>query len=182
MSTVKITFDNEELSEILIDTRDDAPLATPNPNYLTLATIRKGSTGKDVEFAQHMLYIFCQDMINSPITQDGVFGDVTERAAKIFQQNNDRAADGIIGPATWQRLCPVVMAGYTPNTYWRADRAVRLVQQYLAQGGYLTGPDVDGIFGMRTQNAIKAFQKRYSLTQDGAWGRQCWSLREQGFI
>lgn len=168
---------NEKASEARQSTANG-----PNPNHLTLATIKKGSAGKDVLFAQKMLYIFCQDLINEPITSDGIFGNATEKAAKIFQQKNGRAVDGIIGPATWQRLCPAVMAGYTPSLYWRADRAIRETQRLLVLGGYLNNTDIDGIFGTRTQNAIKAFQKRYGLTQDGAWGRQCWSLTEQGYF
>lgn len=181
MSTVRVTFDHGELEEVLIETQDSA-MANPDLNYLTLATIRKGSTGKDVKFAQHMLYLFCQDKINQPIDIDGAFGAITESAAKIFQQNNDRTADGVIGPATWQRLCPAVMAGYTPDKYWRADRAIRNVQQYLVRAGHLDNTDIDGVFGLRTQNAIKAYQKRYGLTQDGAWGRQCWGLMMQNFL
>lgn len=159
-----------------------AASANPDLNYLTLPTIRVGSTGRDVRFAQWMLYHFCQDMVNQPIVEDGVFGTVTETATKIFQQNNGRTADGIIGPATWQRLCPAVMTGYVPSVYWRADRIVRVVQQYLVTAGLLNNNDIDGVFGLRTQNAIKAYQKRYGITQDGAWGRQCWGLMMQGYI
>lgn len=182
MSTIKITFDHEEMTEVLIDSRDGAALATPDLNYLTLPTIRVGSTGRDVKFAQWMLYHFCRDLTSQPIIDDGIFGTVTESVVKIFQEKNGRGVDGIVGPSTWQRLCPAVMAGYAPAVYWRADRIIRVVQQYLAVAGYLNGNDVDGIFGTRTQNAIKAYQKRYGLTQDGAWGRQCWGLMMQGFI
>lgn len=180
MSTIKMTFDHEELTEVTIDTRDTA--FAPDYNYLTLPTIRKGSTGRDVKFAQYMLYHFCQDLVNSPITDDGVFGAVTETAVKIFQEKNGRGVDGIVGPSTWQRLCPAVMAGYVPSVYWRADRIVRVVQQYLVNCGLLISTDMDGVFGTRTQNAIKAYQKRYGLTQDGAWGKQCWGLMMQGYI
>lgn len=172
---------DDNIGDITNDSTQGAS-SSPDLNYLTLATIRNGSTGKDVMFAQKMLYIFCQDLINEPIAIDGIFGSATEKAAKLFQEKNGRTADGIIGPATWQRLCPAVMAGYTPNFYWRADRAIREAQRLLVLGGFLSNTDVDGVFGTRTENAIKAFQKRYGLTQDGAWGKQCWGLTEQGYF
>lgn len=160
----------------------ESAAAGPNLNYLTLATIRKGSAGKDVKFAQKILYLTCQDQINQAIGIDGVFGAVTEAAAKIFQQRNGRTADGIIGPNTWQRLCPAVMSGYTDPPYWRADRLVREVQRMLVLGGKLNNTDIDGQYGTRTQNAIKTFQRIYGLAQDGIWGRQCWGITEQGYF
>lgn len=38
---------------------------------------------------------------------------------------------------------------------------------------------VDGIFGTKTENAVKAFQQRYSLTADGIVGPQTWSKMKQ---
>lgn len=35
---------------------------------------------------------------------DGIFGPITESAAKAFQDNCDLSIDGIIGPQTWQAL------------------------------------------------------------------------------
>ena len=35
---------------------------------------------------------------------DGIYGRNTEAAIKRFQQQNGLTADGIIGPATWQKL------------------------------------------------------------------------------
>lgn len=37
-------------------------------------------------------------------TVDGVYGPGTEAAIKRFQQQNNLTADGIVGPASWQRL------------------------------------------------------------------------------
>ena len=44
---------------------------------------------------------------------DGIFGANTEAAVKAFQSENGLAADGIIGPKTWERL--KVMGGGRPQ-------------------------------------------------------------------
>ena len=49
----------------------------------------------------------------------------------------------------------------------RAD--ITEVQKRLKKWGYYTG-SVDGINGPKTKAAVKAFQKRYGLTQDGIVG------------
>lgn len=159
-----------------------AAAAGPNLNYLSLATIRQGSTGVNVKFAQKMLYLFVQDMINQPIHIDGSFGAATKIAVEKFQQLNGRTVDGVIGPSTWQRLCPAVMAGYVPSVYPRADRAIKEVQRMLVLGNRLNNTDMDGAYGTRTMNAIKSFQGAYGLAQDGAFGRQSWGITEQGFF
>lgn len=149
---------------------------TPDPNYLTLLLIRKGSTGKDVEFAQKMLAIFMPDEHGS-IDADGIFGNATEAAVKDFQAGNGLDNDGIVGAVSWNRLCPTVAVDYV---YWRKENAIAEVQRLLADGDFLSDEDVDGLFGVLTENAIKAFQTKYSLLVDGKWGRQCWSITEQG--
>jgi len=55
------------------------------------------------------------------------------------------------------------------------------VQRVLKLSGRYTG-NIDGIFGIGTENGIKSFQKAYGLMQDGIWGRQCWGIVEQGYI
>ena len=46
---------------------------------------------------------------------------------------------------------------------------VKAVQRRLKELGYLTGT-VDGVFGAKTESAVKAFQKRNGLTADGVVG------------
>lgn len=47
--------------------------------------------------------------------------------------------------------------------------AVKAVQKRLKELGYLTGT-ADGVFGEKTEDAVKAFQKRNGLTADGVVG------------
>lgn len=152
-------------------------LPDPDPNYLTLLLIRNGSTGKDVLFAQKMLVVFMPEEA-SDLIADGIFGAVTEAAVKLFQQGNGLEADGIVGAMTWNRLCPTVSVDYV---YWRKENAIAEVQRLLVEGERLAEDQVDGLFGFLTENAIKAFQTDYSILVDGKWGRQCWSIAEQGY-
>ena len=52
----------------------------------------------------------------------------------------------------------------------RGDR-VKILQQALIDLGFLKGT-ADGIFGNKTENAVRAFQKKNKLTADGIAGKQ----------
>ncbi len=67
-----------------------------------MTVYRKGSTGDAVRSIQQAL----KDagyMIEEP---DGIFGSKTENAVKIFQSQTGLGVDGLVGPATWQKLFP----------------------------------------------------------------------------
>jgi len=56
--------------------------------------IRIGCSGNYVRTAQRIL----------KITDDGIFGKKTDKAVRGFQKKHKMAVDGIIGPATWDKL------------------------------------------------------------------------------
>ena len=64
-------------------------------------TLSEASRGSDVRRLQVILV-----MIKSldVFGIDGVFGSKTQDAVKSFQQGNNLAADGIVGPLTWAAL------------------------------------------------------------------------------
>lgn len=81
---------------------EPAPTPAPEPVPATKPTLRKGSKGEYVTLAQTML-------INRGYSlpkygADGDFGSETEKAVKLFQQDWNLTADGVIGPQTWQML------------------------------------------------------------------------------
>ena len=47
--------------------------------------------------------------------------------------------------------------------------AVKEIQEALITLGYLKGP-ADGVFGNKTENAVRAFQKKNKLNEDGVVG------------
>lgn len=57
--------------------------------------LRRGSRGPDTVRLQQLL----------GVAADGIFGGETERAVRAFQSaQGDITVDGIVGPATWERL------------------------------------------------------------------------------
>lgn len=50
---------------------------------------------------------------------------------------------------------------------------VKHIQTFLSINGYPVGA-VDGIFGPKTEKAVKMYQKEKNLLIDGIWGPQCW--------
>lgn len=51
---------------------------------------------------------------------------------------------------------------------------VKYLQRALDEAGYDVGK-IDGIFGAKTEKAVKACQKEYGLTQDGKVGKLTWA-------
>jgi peptidoglycan hydrolase-like protein with peptidoglycan-binding domain len=51
---------------------------------------------------------------------------------------------------------------------------VMLLQQILESQGYRTG-GVDGIFGSKTEQAVKKFQTNFGLVVDGMVGSKTWN-------
>ena len=88
----------------------DAPAQAENPEAgETRRTLRSGMSGEDVRDAQRTLISLGYDL-GAP-GADGKFGSVTRTAVTVFQRANGLAADGVIGPATWQMLDAAQPAG-----------------------------------------------------------------------
>lgn len=68
------------------------------PGYL----IRKGQQGEDVRKVQQRLIDLGYSC--GRYGADSIFGRSTEQAVRNFQANNGLAADGIVGPLTWEKL------------------------------------------------------------------------------
>ncbi len=79
----------------------------PNEN-----TIRKGSTGAPVINLQNILMA----LGFNPGPADGIYGTSSENAVKQFQQSNNLAADGVVGPNTWAALCKSLVQTPPTNT------------------------------------------------------------------
>ncbi len=137
-------------------------------------TLSNGSTGKDVKRLQRLL-VMMKLMDFTRIT--GTFDPQTVQAVQDFQQGKGLTVDGIVGPQTWGAL-PA-----DPNTPFleRGDNgpAVKALQQGLKKynpvAGAATDPGpVDGDFGPKTENAVRAYQGERGVEVDGIVGDETW--------
>ncbi len=140
-------------------------------------TLERGSKGEDVKDLQEALI----ELAFKPGEVDGVFGVLTESAVKAFQAWAKLAADGIVGPLTWEKLDDADKSDPTLRNGSKGV-AVRGLQRRLREAGY--GPDeIDGRFGDQTEAAVRAFQEAAGLDVDGIVGPATWAAldaHEQG--
>lgn len=61
--------------------------------------VKKGAEGGITKLIQKRL-----NSVGFNLSTDGVFGDNTKKAVKVFQHNRNLDADGIVGPKTWDWL------------------------------------------------------------------------------
>lgn len=106
---------------------------------------------------------------------DGVFGEETEIAVRAFQNQQGIHVDGIVGPITLQKLGisssgNVKDAEYPGHLIKRGSTGsvVKIIQ-------VVVGTKSDGIFGPKTEAAVKSFQKQHGLQVDGLVGPNTWS-------
>lgn len=105
-----------------------------------------------------------------PVDTDGIYGPRTAAAARAFQHANKLAEDAIIGPKTWAKLLgpmPTLKTG-------ASGTAVKQVQALLKTVGYTTLA-VDGVYGPKTTDSVRAFQARFGLERDGICGPITWT-------
>ncbi len=153
--------------------------------------LRRGSRGSQVTTLQKRL----NQLGYNAGKADGIFGTRTYNAVKAFQRGKGLVADGIVGKNTINKLYPKSTSKPTPKpnpqpkptepqhkppvnnvpitqTLRKGSRGsqVTTLQKRLNQLGYNAGK-ADGIFGTRTYNAVKAFQRGKGLAADGIVGK-----------
>ncbi|HEU5389901.1 MAG TPA: peptidoglycan-binding protein [Streptosporangiaceae bacterium] len=141
--------------------------------------VRKGDEHHPVETLQYLLRARGHN-----VTVDGIFGPGTDAAVRAFQQQNSLAVDGIVGPVTWSALIITVKQGSQGD-------AVRGVQEEFQfrnlSGNPNQGLQVDGIFGTKTDAAVRGFQQALhqeipSVTVDGIVGPVTWQALVSGML
>lgn len=131
---------------------------------------RRGDTGPAVAQIQATL----TGLGLLPDGVDGqVYGDATDRAVREFQQRRGVSVDGIVGPETWRAL-DAARWSLGDRLLSLASRPfvgddVALLQERLLELGYDAGR-VDGVFGTRTQVALRGYQRERGLLADGSCG------------
>lgn len=133
-------------------------------------TLRLGSQGASVKELQMLL----NRRTAATLVVDGVFSKTTESAVREFQLLFFLTVDGVVGPQTWRALqtgapvdMPMIARNSTGLAVKKAQEALKALQIYKG--------NVDGIFGIQTEAAIKSFQQNHGLRVDGIVGPQTWT-------
>jgi peptidoglycan hydrolase-like protein with peptidoglycan-binding domain len=141
--------------------------------------VRQGDQQHPVQTLQHLLRARGQNL-----TVDGIFGPRTDAAVRAFQQQKALAVDGIVGPDTWSALILTVRQGSQGD----AVRGVQEEFQFRNQSGDPSkGLQIDGIFGPKTDAAVRGFQDALhqdipSVTVDGIVGPVTWRALVSGML
>ena len=124
-------------------------------------TLRRGAEGDLVREIQGRV----------GVNADGIFGARTEAAVRQFQRDKGLVQDGIVGPRTWAALDDDNTEGPQDRPTLRRGAEGDLVREI--QLG--VGVNADGIFGARTEAAVRQFQRDNGLVQDGIVGLRTWA-------
>lgn len=131
--------------------------------------IREGDRSKKVADVQSRLRTLGYKIED----EAGSFGAATVAAVRAFQQDRGVLVDGIVGPDTWEQIVEASWyLGdrdlYLKHPAMRGDDVATL-QSRLNALGFDAGKE-DGIFGVDTDRAVRAFQKEYGVAGDGIFG------------
>ncbi|MCA1712490.1 MAG: N-acetylmuramoyl-L-alanine amidase [Actinobacteria bacterium] len=132
--------------------------------------IRRGDTGPAVAEVQAALVALA--LLPAP-PQDPVYDEATDRAVRTFQQRRGLSVDGIVGAETYRAINAARfklgdrLLSLSSHPFIGDD--VATLQDRLLELGFDAGR-VDGIFGPRTEAALKSFQREYGMLADGSCG------------
>ena len=185
--------------ESLYDTYQsiESDISSPGTNFpgqYPGTPLRQGSRGNSVRLIQFWLSVLSDFYSTIPaVTPDGIFGNATEAAVRAFQSRFSLTVDGVVGPATWNKLYEVYTSqingvldknetpGVYPGTPLRVGSTGIKVKEaqfylYLLSAYYTSIPRInyDGVFGPATRDAVIAFQQISNLTPDGIIGPATW--------
>lgn len=159
---------------------------TITPPGFTCPLLGYDSTGSAVKLLQQRL--LASNFNPGPI--DGIFGIKTLGALSAFQKNSNLAVTGTTTLATWVALgveCPTPTPSVTPTPspttppgfacpllgYGSIGDDVKFLQQRLLVMAFNPGP-IDGFFGIKTLNALSAFQQNSKLPVTGTTTLATW--------
>ena len=135
-----------------------------------------GTAGDATQFALRSAIVRVQVELKSagyaPGTADGKFGAKTQKALKSYQKDNDLCPSGEADPATWASINSASPGMNAASGVKKGSSGTRVkqLQQALIGLGYLTGT-ADGVYGAKTAEAVKAYQRDFGLSVDGSAGK-----------
>ena len=136
--------------------------------------VRQGDEGHPVLTLQELLRA-----LGHAVAVDGDFGPQTASAVRAVQNAAGLTADGVVGPLTWPKVIATVRRGSTGD----AVRGVQVEFQFRNLSGDPTeGVQIDGIFGPKTEQAVRGFQDALDITVDGIVGPVTWRALVSGML
>ncbi len=153
-----------------------------------------GDSGLEVSIVQYYLRVISNYYDTVPnVTVTDTFDTATDTAVRAFQQTYGLPADGIIGRNTWNDIyrayrgivaSQVVSADALPLypgsilALGSEGEYVRILQEWLdtLSDTYTDIPalTVNGRFDEATEEAVRAFQRRFNITANGVVGAVTW--------
>lgn len=149
-------------------TTNQPPPTSTNTN--TNGVLTRGNRGAAVENLQNRLIRFGLMTEAQRNTGVGIFGPRTENAVKKFQASVGLNESGRVDNATRRALNDIATGEIKKGA---RGETVKSLQDNLVRLGYLTPAQVNtgpGIFGPRTDAALRRFQSEHNLTRDGIFG------------
>ncbi len=135
---------------------------------------KKGDNHHPVTTLQHLLRAQKQT-----VAVDGIFGAKTEAAVKAFQKAKKLSVDGQVGPKTWAAIIITVKKGSKGD----AVRGVQWEFQFRnLSDDPSNAPAIDGIFGPKTDKAVRGFQDALDIDVDGIVGPITWRALVSGML
>ncbi|GEL08502.1 peptidoglycan-binding protein [Salisediminibacterium halotolerans] len=151
-----------------------------------------GMQGEHVKTLQNLLQ---KEGFFGGFDTPGVFGEVTRSAVQQFQANHMLLPDGVAGAKTFSILNTLpeesLATEEAEDTYASESVSVSItpisdesqvlrkgvrssdvesLQQYLQKAGFYDHPEVTGIYGNMTKEAVRQFQQARELKTDGLAG------------
>lgn len=120
-------------------------------------TLKLGSQGQAVKELQELMNRRASR--DYYLVVDGKFGPKTESLVKTFQRIYFLAIDGIVGPKTWKSLIADAPTDLPVLQQGSDSELVKRLQQALNEVNRQNKLAVDGKFGPKTEQAVKAYQQ-----------------------
>ena len=194
----------QKLYEIYADVTNQLLAPNQRPGVYPGTPLRLGSTGRAVREAQFYLVLMSAYYSSIPrINIDGEFGPATETAVKAFQKLFGLTQDGVIGPATWEKLYQQSQTLRTRDGLVHAYRLLPWPGFALARGamgsdvawmqflleyiGYFydqvqSPGGIDRVFGSKTRDSLESFQREFSLPVTGTADETTWNALTATFF
>ncbi|MEG2930187.1 MAG: peptidoglycan-binding protein [Ruthenibacterium sp.] len=191
----KLTWD--KIYEVYTSLLNGLLAPTARPGTYPGTPLRLGSTGQSVKEMQYYLYLLSAYYPVLPvIAYDGVFGNSTQNAVRIWQNLMGISVDGVVGSVTWASIYNGFSAlrsidgtvgglrvfAYPGNTLQLGSEGsmVRFVQFMLAYIGSFYDAitpitALDGVYSDETARAVSSFQREFGESVTGVVDEITWN-------